>query len=186
MTTMTNPLRAVAAPAILAGTGALMLIAVLAPSPTRFALWNRPQPRSLDLPFPESPRIITQAELDTITDRPLFNADRKKDPPPPSQNDVPGLDTYRLAGVIIAGRISLAIIERKQAKTSVTVRVGDVLDGRTITSITSDGVTLINGGRTETLSVPKVHGASIASPGGNGAEDGAKKSTNEVGGKDHS
>jgi hypothetical protein len=150
-----------AGPIAFAAVGGVVLVAVLAPSPARIDLWNHVQVDSPTLPFPVPGRTIPQTEIDAIAERPLFNATRKKDLPLLSQSSLPGLDSYRLAGVIAVGTIGVAIVERKQAKVSVTLKTGDSLDGRTVTGITPSGVTFSSAAGTETLSVPKVYGASL-------------------------
>ena len=149
-----------AGPVGLAALGAIMLAAVVVPSPARLDLWTAHPVAIADIPFPEAPHNISDAELAAVVERPLFNYDRKKDPPPEEQNALPGLDTYRLAGVIITGSTNVAIIERKQEKTSATVKMGTSLDGRTVTAITAEGVTLSSGGRSDILALPKIVGAS--------------------------
>ncbi|GAA0570709.1 hypothetical protein [Rhizomicrobium electricum] len=169
-----------AGPTGLAMVGTLMLVAVVVPSPTRLTLWrDRPIP-IVNTPFPESPRNVSEADLAAVIERPLFNSDRKKDPPPEAQTALPGLDSYRLAGIIITRATTIAIIERSQSKTSSTVKVGDLLDGRAVGAITSEGVSLTYGGRSDVLAVPKISGASLAAPAPNA--DAQKQSTN-IGGK---
>jgi hypothetical protein len=145
----------------LVAVGTLMLAAVVIPSPARLSLLKDHSTAFVDTPFPDSPRSISEADFAAIVERPLFNSDRKKDPPPEAQTALPEMDSYRLAGVIIAGTTNIAIIERKKAKTSTALKVGDVLDGRTVRSITAQGVTLSYGDRSEVLSVPKIQGASL-------------------------
>lgn len=156
-TTMTGPI------VFAAASGALLLL-VLAPSPARIALWDHQMANSPELRFPQSPQSLSQTELDTIIEHPLFNSDRKKDLPIAAQTTLPGLDTYRLAGVIAIGTSGIAIVERKQTKASVTLKVGDTLDGRTVTGITPGGITFSSAAGSETLTVPKIHGVSLAAP----------------------
>ena len=153
---------AMTGPAVFAATGGVLLAAVLAPSPTRIELWDRVQVNPPEFRFPETEQTVLQTEIDTIVEKPLFNADRKKDPSPLLQGALPVLDTYRLAGVVAAGDFGIAIVERKQTKASITLRVGDSLDGRTVTGITPGSITFSGPAGSETLNIPKVYGASVA------------------------
>ncbi len=145
-----------------AAVGGFVLLAVLAPSPARFALWDVAQPTALDLRFPEAARMMSKTELDAIAEHPLFNTDRKKDPPAVVEGALPGLATYRLAGVIATGTSGIAIVERKLTKASITLKAGDMLDGRKVMAITAEGVTFSSTAGNETLGIPKVYGADLS------------------------
>jgi len=148
-------------PTAVVAVGGLLLLSILAPSPARLALWDTVRLTSWDPQFPARLRIMSQTEFDAITERPLFNPDRKKDPPALPQSAVSGLDAYRLAGVMAMGASAIAIVERRQTKETVTLKIGDTFDGRTVSAISADGVVFSGPAGPEVLSIPSVKGVSI-------------------------
>ena len=157
-----NPTLTASSLALIAA-GGLVLLAVVIPSPTRMTLWDYAASTPPELGFPDVAPTLSQADLNAIGERPLFNADRKKDPPILPQGSLSGLDAYRLAGVMAVGSVGFAIIERKQTGATAMLKVGDVLDTRTVAAITSDGVTFTGTAGPETLHLPKIYGVSRAS-----------------------
>lgn len=71
----------------------------------------------------------------------------------PVQRPRPALDGWRLEGILY-GPGDMAIV-RKEGKPSMTVRVGDELDGWRITQIKPDTVLLAKGSHRERLSLPE-------------------------------
>jgi hypothetical protein len=145
----------------LAGLGGLALAAVVAPSPLRLSLYKTDRLPSPALNYPQVAPELTPAEIAVITEHPLFNADRQKDPPPPVVTTFVSLDSYRLAGIVVTAESAIAVVERKASKSTVTVKIGDLLDGRTVKAITTDGVLLAGSGSSEVLKMPKISGASL-------------------------
>jgi hypothetical protein len=148
------------------GLGVATLILVLAPSWTRLDEYNSLEISSPRLFFPEPVHQSTPGDLAMIVKYPLFNADRKEDPPEASSQaklKLPALAGYRLAGVIIAGNTSIAMVERRATRAVVTLRIGTDLDGRTVKDITVAGVTLSSSSGLETLAIPKAKGTDFVS-----------------------
>lgn len=144
-----------------AASGALAFSAVLLPSPVRLDVYRSIEIVSPELRYPADNPDIPRDALSIITERPLFNVDRQQDPAPQMQSQLPALDNYRLAGVIVTGETSIAIIEKKTSKATVTLKVGDLLDGRTVKEITAAGVSLSGQATSEMLTIPKATGASL-------------------------
>ena len=142
--------------------GTLSLVTVLAPSPARLALLGHEVVTTPPIELPANARKLTQAEITAIVARPLFNEQRKKDPPLDSASECIPLNEYRLTGVIAMGQSSIALVERKQTKSTVTVKIGEVLDGRTVKSITNRGVTFAGPEGLTILSVPKLQSSDRA------------------------
>jgi hypothetical protein len=147
-------------------SGVAILAGILAPSwghLYQFSYTTVQTPRIL---YPMPLRRVAADEFAAITEHPLFNTDRKKDPPAASTaaaSQLPSIQEYRLAGVIVMKDAALALVERKATKTVVTLKVGDSLDGRIVTDISPAGVQLASSSQVETLSIPKVQGASFVS-----------------------
>lgn len=146
---------------IFAASGAVAFLAVLLPSPLQLNLYRTVETTSPELRYPADTPSMPRDAISLIVEHPLFNADRQKDPEPQALSQLPALDNYRLAGVIVTGETSVVIIEKKTSKTTVTLKVGDLLDGRTIKEITADGVSFSGPVATETLAIPRVTGASL-------------------------
>lgn len=138
----------------------LALLLVLAPS----MVW----PPAASIAFPAAGAPLARADLEqpplqvyaVVSDRPLFNAGRKKDVEAPAEvasaAGLPDLSTYRLAGVVISSQTKIALVEKVASKQVVTVKPGDTLDGRHVDDIEDGSVTLSGTGAVETLSIPQV------------------------------
>lgn len=146
---------------VFAASGAVAFLAVLLPSPIRLNLYRTVETTSPELRYPVDAPSMPQDALSLITEHPLFNADRQQDPAPQLQSQLPALDNYRLAGVIVTEETSIAIIEKKTSKTTVTLKIGDLLDGRAVKEITANGVLFSGPAAIEILAVPKAAGASL-------------------------
>ena len=157
--------------AVAAAVCALALILVLVPSPV-FA------PDANIFSATGNVPTLTRADLDqpplsayaAITERPLFNEGRKRDVAPvtvTSAGALPALTSYRLAGVVLSSGTRLALIERIAAKQIVTVKPGDMLDGRHVDDVEDGTVVFSSQGATETLTIPIVSGWSR---GGDGSQ----------------
>jgi len=117
----------------------------------------------------EFPTVATRSfeSYAVIAEKPLFNPGHMADPSitnPASQ--IPTLDSYRLVGIVLAGNVKLALVERKAVKQVVTLHAGDTIDGRHVDDITESGVALSGSSGPEILSMPKPtrQGWSIATP----------------------
>lgn len=73
-------------------------------------------------------------------------------PPMPVRKPAPGLEGWRLEGILY-GPGDVAIV-RKEGRPSITVRVGDALDGWRITQIKPTSVLFAKGARRDRLSLP--------------------------------
>jgi hypothetical protein len=149
-----------------AGLGLLTLAGNLAPSWARLGGNGTVAISSPWLIYPETVRQGSFNDFTAIAEEPLFNSDRKKDPPPPplpsAQSQIPALDSYRLVGVIVTADKSLALVERRATKAVIELKLGDNLDGRVVKDITALGIVFGGSGAGETLSIPKAAGARLA------------------------
>ena len=107
-----------------------------------------------------------------ISERPLFNADRKPDPlPPPPPPPTPpkpqvvlgDLTQLKLVGVVLSGDNKLALVRRASAAI-LTLRVGDTLDGWKVDKIDAQGVGLSGGEHQDGLRIPKAENKAAALP----------------------
>ena len=145
-----------------AAFGTLSLLLVLAPS-----LVLSPAARE-ELPGPAprfTPGDLDEPALSTyaiIAEHPLFNARREKDaapaPVPGTAPALPALSEYRLAGVVLSSSTKLALVERVASKQIVTLKPGDMLDGRKVDDIVDGSIVLSAAGASETLAIPHVDG----------------------------
>lgn len=149
-----------------AGLGLLTLVGNLAPSWARFGGNGIVTISSPWLIYPATVRQGSFNDFTAIVEEPLFNSDRKKDPPPPplpsAQSQIPALSSYQLVGVIITADKSLALVERSASKAVIELKLGDNLDGRVVKDITAFGVVFSGATAGETLSIPKAAGARLA------------------------
>lgn len=164
MTRISQKLSGTGATKAFAALACIALLAVLVPSPARILISGNTPPSTAELRFPASERAISQSDIDKIIARPLFNAGRKRDLPQRPDGPQPGLDTYRISGILLYGSSAIAIIERKATKVSLTLKLGDTLDGRSLTAITADGVIFSSALGQEVLSIPKIAGAALVQP----------------------
>jgi hypothetical protein len=132
-----------------------------------------------ELPAPIRLKRISLPSLDIapfehygiVFEKPLFNPGHEPDPAPAAEaakSALPALSGYRLAGLVLAGRLRMALVERRDAKQTITLHIGDDLDGRRVEDITAEGVRLSNGSARELLAVPRVNGVSRRNAGGGG------------------
>ncbi len=141
----------------LAATGLIASIFTALPS----LVWTSGSARAAGPPIRVAIPQIVQRPYEyyaAITDRPLFNPGRQKDPSPPSAAalaQLPPLDTYRLVGIVISKEIKLALVERKAAQQIVTLHQGDMLDGRRVDDIRNTGLELSGASGAEILSMPR-------------------------------
>lgn len=161
---------------LFAASGAVAFLAVLLPSPLRLNAYKTVETASPKLLYPADTPSMPRDALALIAEHPLFNADRQQDPAPQMLAQLPALDNYRLAGVVVTGETRIAIIEKKASKTTVTLKIGDLLDGRTIKEISAEGVSFSSLAGTEMLTIPNAMGASLVtkSSGLNNNASGAK------------
>jgi len=143
--------------AIIAGLGVLALILVVTPSVASWGLFEKPA--ALDsaparLPHFDNQPLVTYA---LIGERPIFNPGHGKDPLPPppevAKPQLPSLDNYRLAGLVISPNVHIALIERRGNSQVMALRPGENLDGRTIVDVQEKGVTLTADGNEEMLTI---------------------------------
>jgi hypothetical protein len=147
----------------LASCALLALVLVLLPSLVL--------PPDAGIAAPADAKILTRGDLlqlplasyAAISERPLFNEGRRKDPAQAladasTPTGLPGLDTYRLAGIVISSATRLALVERIASKQIVSVKPGDTLDGRRVEDVEEDNVVFSGAGGVETLSMPHVNG----------------------------
>lgn len=100
---------------------------------------------------------LDRAELKAFLDKPLFAPSRQApriapaEPPPPvvasaapPPEEPPNI---RLTGIVEGSATPMAILERLNAKTTSTVRLGDLVDGWLVASIDAMGIKLTNGDR---------------------------------------
>jgi general secretion pathway protein N len=104
------------------------------------------------MPAPKAFRVITE--------RPLFNVDRKPDPLPiPPELPKPAitlgeLTQYKVEGVISGGGTQLGLV-RKTGAQPLTLKPGDVFDGWKVEKIDAKGIAISGGDRSEILAIPK-------------------------------
>lgn len=146
---------------LFAALGAVAFSSVLLPSPLRLTASRTVETASPKLLYPADTPSMPRDALTLIAEHPLFNADRQQDPAPQMLAQLPALDNYRLAGVVVTGETRIAIIEKKASKTTVTLKVGELLDGRTIKEIFAEGVSFSGLTGPEMLTIPKAAGASL-------------------------
>ncbi len=141
-----------------AGFSLLVLLAVAAPSLVLVSV-----PRSdptLD------PALIRVAEArpptnyEIIAARPLFNDGRRADPPPPppappKPPPLPGIENYRLVGLVLSSDVRLALVSRSQGGDLARLRPGDQLDGWTVETVDDTGVTVTGQGNTAHMKVTR-------------------------------
>lgn len=142
--------------------GAIVLVMTMMPS---FVLSGA----SAAEPRPEIaiPRLPKQAlpplqAYGVISERPLFNAGRVKDPPPPSEEpakpQLPPISGYRLVGLVVSTDVQRALVTRPSGELA-SLKPGDNLDGRTVTKIDSRAVTLTADGHEDVLTFPRKGGS---------------------------
>lgn len=140
--------------------GIAVLIATFVPS------WERLTARATSLPLPtpatepRSPSALSFTDFSEVIERPLFNGDRKADPPPITPQDIRqiSLANYRLAGIVTSGTMRIALIEQQGTAKALKLAIGDSLDGRVVKEITPGGV-IFGGPAGGTLEFPKAQAA---------------------------
>jgi hypothetical protein len=130
------------APLAFAASGFLVLIGSFLP-----AIEFTPSP-----PQPASVYVPARADVPplpayrAIAMRPLFNQDRRPDPPPappaPPKPALPGAESYQLVGIILSSELHMALVQRRSDSKVVRVQAGDTLDGWTVKAVSDDGVEL--------------------------------------------
>ncbi len=148
--------------AVVLAAGLFVLVGVVAPSWARLKLSDPPPISSPEITYPQILPLKPFEAFSDVTEHPIFNSDRKKDPAAPPVLG-PALDSYRLAGVVTAGKTRVALVERRATKAVLSLKVGDSLDGRTVKKITSAAV-IFAGPADEALQFPVIQGASFARP----------------------
>lgn len=141
----------------LAALGLAALLLTLLPSLVWVSAPNRITAAPDEVPVPRLEQNAFE-DYKAVIDRPLFNPGRLKDPPPPNTAtaaQLPSLGDYRVAGIVIAGTVKLALVERKATKQVVTLHPGDMLDGRHVDDINETGLTLSGTNGAEVLTMPK-------------------------------
>jgi len=154
--------------ALVAGIAAA--VSVMIPSPLSYmslSSGNAPDVKVPNIPKARDPGALTKYA--SIAERPLFNSDRKPDPlPPPPAPPAPpkpqivlgDLNQLKLVGVILSGDNRIALVRRASAGT-LTLRVGDTLDGWKIEKIDAQGVGLSGGDRQDALRIPKAENRAV-------------------------
>lgn len=149
---------------VVAGAGAVALVAALAPSPLRvFDLFD--EPVVIDVRKPPALKlrdVPPVAEFADIAARPLFNAGRKPDPAPlaasggsPAATGERGeLSAFRVVGIVADSVTQRAIVERKGSP-SQKVAPGDRLGEWRIDKIDAAGIVVSRDGRTARLAIPR-------------------------------
>jgi lipoprotein-anchoring transpeptidase ErfK/SrfK len=131
------------------------LVLVMAAAYALFAVWTAPP---MDLPAParrpaaarpsqaaEAGGDANAAAYSAIAEHPLFYPSRKPwqppppPPPPPPASTAPApLTDYALVGVIVSGETRSALIRPPGGNKTITIRVGQELNGWTLKEITRD------------------------------------------------
>lgn len=143
--------------AIAAALGLLALLLVVTPSVASWG-WGGSS-ISMAAEPPRLPQFETQslATYAAIGERPIFNPGHAKDPLPPppemAKPQLPSLDNYRLAGLVISPNVHIALIERRGNSQVMSLRPGENLDGRTVVDVQEKGVTLMADGHEEMLTI---------------------------------
>jgi hypothetical protein len=149
--------------ATFAALGTIALASAVMPSPTRLKLFEDIPVSVPSISVPDAIKQKTFPDYSIIIEQPLFNSDRMKDPPEPDNPNAtqrPALETYRLAGLITANQTKVALVERRDTKKIVELKIGDNLDGRIVKDITSAGV-VFSGSGSEILAFPRATGANV-------------------------
>jgi hypothetical protein len=156
--------------ALALAAGVAAAASAMVPSPLSYislSAGEAPEIRAPSIPKVRDPGALTVYA--SIAERPLFNADRKPDPlPPPPPPPVPpkpqivlgDLGQLKLVGVILSGDNKIALVRRASAGT-LTLRVGDTLDGWKIEKIDVQGVGLSGGDRQDSLRIPKAENRAV-------------------------
>jgi hypothetical protein len=154
---ITGPTRLLAILALIALLTTSLVI--LPSSATRVSRASAPRMSFAPLPILQGANFPLSAYA-VMSEKPLFNTDRKPDPlESDAKAKVPPLSDYRLVGVVIVKADRLALIERRKAHQTVTVRPGDALDGRHVDDIGVSGVRLSGENGAEFLVIPKASSA---------------------------
>jgi len=97
------------------------------------------------------------ANYTAIASQSLFNEGRRPDPlpppPAPAKPALPGVETYRLVGLILSPDLRIALVER--GGEVMHLHSGDPLDGWTVQSVEAEGVKLAAQNTTVELKIPK-------------------------------
>lgn len=150
--------------------GVTLAVYVMIPSPLSYLAWSGAEPPQVRMP--NIPKLREPAKIEayaSIAARPLFNADRKPDPlPPPPEPPKPkivlaDLNQFKLVGVIVSGESRIALVRRAGTST-LTLRVGDTLDGWKVEKIDAQGVGLSGGDRQDSLKIPQAANKAAALP----------------------
>ncbi len=160
----------IAAVALCLLMAALFVYELTAP-PAAFAL---PQihlkPRAVAMEAPAPFLAPAQSAFDAINDRPLFLPSRKALAAPatgtgPATAGPPPLPNAVLAGVILDGENSLAMVKQSGAPFAQAMRIGESLGGWTIAAIAANGMVLRAGTFTQDIHMDAKSGQPPAQPG---------------------
>lgn len=146
----------------LAAAGLVAMMLAIVPSPLRvFDLFDRVPEIQVKAPvMAKIAAMPAPSAFGVITERPLFNIDRKPDPlPPPPEPPKPAitlgdLTQYKVEGVISGGGTQLGLV-RKSGAQPLTLKPGDVFEGWTVDKIDAKGIAISGGDRSEILAIPK-------------------------------
>lgn len=150
---------------LVAAAGALAaILAAFVPSPLAIrTMFDEPERPEIKAPPPlKLAAVPPLSQFDEITQRPLFNTDRKPDPipPPPKQAGTAmtlgDLAQYRLLGTIRAADIELALVQKTGGQ-AMTLKKGDTFEGWTVEDVGDKGVAITGGDRSEVLAIPKAN-----------------------------
>jgi hypothetical protein len=151
--------------AALAGFAAMG--AAFIPSPFRLLTYleNVPEPQ---IKAPPPLKMVTLPPKETfgeITARPIFNQDRRRDPPSaPVDMTTADLETtadlsqFRIVGIVTDRDTQLALVQTPGGTTT-KIRAGDTLEGWRIEKIDVSGVTATDGIRSSRLVIPRAQNA---------------------------
>jgi hypothetical protein len=150
----------VKASAVFAGVAFLVLMAVAAPS---VVIADAPQSDTTIDPAlmrVARSRPLPLANYTIVVAEPLFNEGRRADPlppppAPPKPPPLPGVESYRLAGLVLSPEVRLALVSRPQGGELVRLHPGDLLDGWTVEAVDATGVTLSGQGITAHMKVTR-------------------------------
>ena len=123
------------------------------------------RPLVIDVSFPD------RASFDEIAERPLFSETRsppEPPPPPPKEAEPPPpleRDLFTLMGVAISGAERVAIVRSKKSGSIQQVAVGDELDGWRVDRIETKKVVFVNGNDEETVEMQDISGPDAGRPG---------------------
>ena len=151
--------------AALAGFAAMG--AAFIPSPFRLLTYleDVPEPQIKAPPPLKMATLPPKEAFAEITARPIFNQDRRPDPPSaPVDMTMAGAETtadlsqFRVVGIVTDRDTQLALVQTP-AGTTTKIRAGDTLEGWRIEKIDVSGVTATDGIRSGRLVIPRAQNA---------------------------